>query len=158
MNNHKKEARPPLIEAYRDRKTARTFCIFFGVFTGFFMIMGIFLAIFLRDAHIVNRFGGSLTALSLLLVLYQFKFENRRKHDENHFRDFAARVQIDRFYPPEIQQGIEDQLRDVADELEGIRYLILITSVFIGIVGELIHAWGDLTLYWLMPSLFGKAH
>lgn len=158
MINHKKEARPPLIEAYRDRKTARKFCIFFGVFTGLLLILGVFLAICLRDAHIVNRFGGSLTALSLLMVLYQFKFENRRKHDETHFREYVARLQRDRVYPPEKQNEIEDQLRSKADELEGIRYLILITSVFIGIVGELIHAWGDLTLYWLMPSLFGKAH
>lgn len=122
------------------------------------MIMGTFLAIFLRDAHIVNRFGGSLTALSLLLLLYQFKFENRRKHDETHFRDFAAHVQKVRVYPPEKHKEIKEQLGDMADELEGIRYLILITGVSIGIVGELIHAWGDLTLYWLMPSLFGKTH
>lgn len=157
-NNDINAARTQVLEVYRDRRTAKNFCIYFGFFAVLIFLLGAFLAAYFRDAHTFNRVGGSLTALSLLVIVYQFRFERRRKYDEDILRRKADQLAESRPYDPSTLAKIELAIRKKAEELEDVRQVILLTSVSVGFLGEITHAWGDLLLYSILPNSFDKGH
>jgi hypothetical protein len=157
-NNDVNAARSQVLEVYRDRRTAKNFCIYFGFLSIFMFLLGVFFAVYFRDAHTFNRVGGSLTALSLLVIVYQFKFERRRKNDEAILRRRADQIAKSRPYDRSTLAKIESEIRKKIEELEDVRYFILLTSVSVGFLGEITHAWGDLLLYSILPNSFNKGH
>jgi hypothetical protein len=157
-NNDVNAARSRVLEVYKDRRSARIFCIYFGIFSIFLLLLGIFFAAYFREAHTLNRAGGSLTALSLLVIVYQFNFERRRKNDEAILRRRADLLANPRPYDRSTLAKIESEIRKKIEELEDVRYFILLTSVSVGFLGEITHAWGDLLLYSILPNSFNKGH
>lgn len=143
---------------YWDRRKAKKFCIGFLIFSVLFLIIGVSSAAYIRDAHALNRAGGLLTALSLLVIIYQFRFEQRRKHDEENLHKLARKIAEDRPYDTKFLEDIKLSLKNKVKELEDVRYFILLTSVSVGFFGEITHACGDLLLHWVMPNAFNKGH
>ena len=133
--------------AYTDHQKARLFCV--GIYLGasIILLVGAALSVILDDHECVNRAGGLITALSLLLILSQFQFEERHRGEEVKVANRAAALAETRQYPLALSKEVVVQAQQAAENrFLRTRYMLVSSTVLIGALGEIVHSLGDVLL------------
>src|SRR5690349_5217026 len=114
-----------LLSAYYDHRKARMICLLNGLMAAAILGFGAVLAVRLDSLNYINRMGGMITALSLLLALHQFRFEQRHKNEEALSAQAAALVAQDRHYPSGFAREVVGRARrGTAQRVESARQMI----------------------------------
>ena len=115
---------------------------------------GIYKALQNSDSHYFNKFGSILVVISLLLVVYQFLYEADALRREE---DLRRRLLAVPFYPNRPRLSLILDRGRAVGSVESLiwrsRLVVLGSSVFIGIIGELVHGFGDDALDALLNAL-----
>lgn len=110
------------------------------------------LSVEVGDPHWMNRGGAALAAYSLLLALWTGLLESHRSKIE---RNAASSDATRPGYLNEMAQGdLEEISTEMAENLELVSRRYFWLHISFGLLGELLHGFGDLVMLGLFPHSF----
>ncbi|WP_147262789.1 hypothetical protein [Roseiarcus fermentans] len=131
------------------------YLLLIGVLFLYYVVIVItFTAIFVtlksHDEHWLNRFGGMVVTMSLGLSLLQFAYERwmesrlERNHRDRKDDDSARELQQYGLSLFEANSKHAKVLAMERQDLQRMRWIILANTLCTGVVGEVLHTFGDL--------------